>query len=142
MNEKLNNNLDPKIWGPKAWFFIESLIRGLPDNINQSLEDEIKKFFYSLKVLLPCEACRNHYIEYINETNLIRLNFSKKIYVLTWVNNLHNKLLKYPRTLNRVNGYYDNLYKDNITNLEDMLKLAFIIALLVYILKFIFNNVR
>jgi hypothetical protein len=28
----MRNNLNPKIWGPSGWFFIDSIVLSYPDN--------------------------------------------------------------------------------------------------------------
>ena len=45
-------NLNPKIWGPHAWFFIESIAIGLPDTIPIETQNELKHFFISISFLL------------------------------------------------------------------------------------------
>jgi hypothetical protein len=47
-------NLHSDIWGPHAWFFIDSIVIALPDNISLNLQTQLKNFFLSKpKLILP-----------------------------------------------------------------------------------------
>ena len=48
---------NPKIWGPKAWFFIETIILSYPDNPTLNDKNTFKNFFNSLAFILPCRKC-------------------------------------------------------------------------------------
>lgn len=50
-------NIDPDIWGPHLWHSMEAIACTL-DNSNKK---EICFFFKSLKSVIPCEKCREHY---------------------------------------------------------------------------------
>ena len=52
-------NLNPKIWGPHAWFFIESIVIGLPDKITNELQNELKHFFISISSLIKSSSIRD-----------------------------------------------------------------------------------
>ena len=43
-------NLEPKVWGPKAWFFLESCIIGYPDRPTHDERERFKLFFILLKM--------------------------------------------------------------------------------------------
>ena len=67
-------NLNPKIWGPHTWFFLDSIMLSLPNKLNNEQQNIYKNFFTSLQYVLPCEGCRNHqedqnYQQNINESN-------------------------------------------------------------------------
>lgn len=103
-------NYNPTFWGPKAWFFIDSIILSLPDNVilESELQTSIKNFFLSLQLLLPCEKCRIHYTEYYRNNYL---DCSKKQNILIWINNLHNIIStrnnKKTYSINDMYKYYD-----------------------------------
>lgn len=57
---------DPKIWGPPFWKVIDTIAEAYPPN-NASVEliNATAMFFTTLKVLLPCEKCRQHYNDFV-----------------------------------------------------------------------------
>lgn len=128
-------NYDPTIWGPHEWFMLESMSRALPDEIDDDLEKVIKRHIITLIDLLPCEVCQDHLADFIEETKMQKLDFSKKIYVMTWINNLHNRQRSDKKTLKEVNNYYDKIYSQNKTEYSDLLLIFAVIAICMLILK-------
>jgi hypothetical protein len=137
-------NLNPKIWGPHAWFFIDSLIISLPNNISLNLQNELKHFFISLSALLPCEKCRYHFSEYIKKTDIMNINFSSKDRVLKWINNLHNDVRKRnnSKTINIVNRvkYYDDIYSSKTQYKDIIYIIIFLIIVGILIRYFYFGR--
>ena len=133
-------NYDPKLWGPAEWKSLEIMARALPDEIDTDLEQHIKTYLHSKQYLLPCEVCQKHYQEYITNTKLWNLNFSKKIYVMKWINDLHNLKLSNKRSIQDVNNYYEALEKEYETTYKDLFKIFICIAILVFILKWLSNR--
>lgn len=135
-------NLNPTIWGPYAWFFIESTIIGLPDIVPVELQNELKHFFISISFLLPCETCRNHFSEYIKTTDIMSVDFSTKTKVLIWVNNIHNAVRKQNKnktiSLTKTIQYYNSKYNlETKTSYNDIFILCVFIILILIILKYI-----
>jgi hypothetical protein len=134
-------NLNPTIWGPRAWFFIDSIVIALPNNISSSLQNELKHFFIALSSLLPCEKCRYHFAEYIKKTDIMNVNFSTKDRVLKWVNNVHNEVRKRnnSKTINVVNTvkYYDDIYSSK-TTYKDILYLVLFIVIVGILIKYFY----
>jgi hypothetical protein len=133
-------NLDPRIWGSHAWFFLESICIALPNKINKKLETELKHCFLSLTSLLPCEACRMHYSKYLMKTDITNIDFSNKAVVLKWINNLHNKVRirtgKEPGSIDRMVGYYNIKYNiDTTTSYKDIGIIILFILLLLFLIR-------
>ena len=75
----LRENIDPRVWGPYAWKFLESLVCSLPPSPSDNSESlpsystsdvdlisTLTNFFeHDLGILLPCEKCRSHYANFI-----------------------------------------------------------------------------
>jgi hypothetical protein len=134
-------NYNPLIWGPKAWFFIDTIILSLPDTLDIQLQKTTKDFFINLQLLLPCEKCRFHYTNYINN-NINNIDFSKKKDIQDFIFRLHNEISirnkKNPRTTEQVLQYYDKQYK-NIDRKYDIFYLIILILIILYIIKKIQN---
>jgi len=129
-------NFDPKIWGPKKWDFLETMVRSLPNTIDKDLENKLKTYFITLSYLLPCEKCQDHLRKYIEKTQLSSLDFTNKQNVIVWLHNLHNERLSpNKRTLEQVDTYYNNQYDMTTTNYTDLFYIFIFITLIVYALK-------
>lgn len=139
-------NLNPKIWGPHGWFFIESIALSLPDKIPFILQNEIKHFLISLSSLLPCEKCRYHFSEYIKKTNMMEADFSTKNQVFKWINDSHNnvRIINNNKIINLEDtiAYYDNQYINGTkTSYIDILYIIIFIFIIIYLIKnFYFLN--
>jgi hypothetical protein len=134
-------NLNPKIWGPHAWFFIDSIALSLPPHLDNNLQQQLKNFFISFSLLLPCESCKNHFSDYMKKTNLINYDFSTKDNVIFWINNLHN-IIRISNnsnqfSINSMYQFYINKYS-NYYNYYNYNYYIFIILLLISIIFFIF----
>ena len=136
-------NLNPKIWGPHGWFFIESVVIGLPDKIPLEIQNELKHFFISISFLLPCETCRQHFSEYIKSTDIMGVDFSTKIQVLTWINRVHNNIRKINRSkpinIEKTIQYYNSKYNIKTkTSYVDIFFLGIFIIGLVFLIKYLY----
>ena len=113
-------NLDPKIWGPKAWFFLESICITYPEFPTNEEKDKYKSFFYSLINILPCKLCNNHYLEFINKNPLTDKILSKRENVIKWILKCHNNIntlnKKKNITLDNLLNYYDEVYNNKLCN--------------------------
>jgi hypothetical protein len=66
MQERVN--LSPAHWGPKTWFFLESAAIAYPVSPTDEQKTSAKNLLLSLKDMLPCEACRINYKNYLDQT--------------------------------------------------------------------------
>lgn len=110
-NERID--LNPTKWGPKAWYFLDSIGLSFPDNPSPEELNSAIQFIKSLKHLIPCNKCRCHYNEFIVKfpPEQIKDGIMFRKYLLA----LHNNI-------RRINGqktigesemvrYYINQYK-------------------------------
>jgi len=65
MSERIN--LTPGVWGPKTWFFLDSMAMGYPENPTDDEKLSAKNLILSLKDLLPCFGCRVNYANYLKQ---------------------------------------------------------------------------
>lgn len=60
---------DPKIWGPPFWTVIDTIANAYPiNNPPTDVANATNMFFTTLKVLLPCEKCRQHYNDFLSSS--------------------------------------------------------------------------
>ena len=87
----MNGNLSTTIWGPSLWRVLHSfsfaIQNSTPENIKQ--RNEFIAFVESLKTMLPCEECRLHFVDYL-ENNSPRHASNLAL----WTFNFHNEVNK------------------------------------------------
>jgi len=76
-------------WGPAAWKFLHAITFSYPDNPNLSEQRDAENLFSSLKSLLPCEACRNHYV---SEISVNPPDTRSRATLSAWLVDLHNRV--------------------------------------------------
>jgi hypothetical protein len=105
-------NLNPKIWGPHAWFFLDSIMLSLPNKLNNEQKNIYKNFFTSLQYILPCEGCRNHYTENLKKYPLTDQILSNKENMIKWLLNVHNNIRKENKTIPiSIKQFFEYYYK-------------------------------
>lgn len=98
--------MNPNVWGPHAWTFLHFITLSYPKNPTEIDKYNIKTFFKSLEHVLPCDICRLHYKENIEE--LYPLNnevLSSKENLVKWLIDVHNSVNK--RTGKEIMSYND-----------------------------------
>lgn len=125
--------MDPRIWGPHGWFFIETVVLSMPDDITDT--SPYITFLQSLKDVLPCPGCRQEYREYIT-THPIPTNRKE---IIEWVFTLHNAVRqrtgKQPRSTQSMMDYYSAQYSQKSSYTMWILCALLIIGAIVYTLK-------
>lgn len=122
IKQTINNriNLDPKIWGSYGWLFIESCLLSYPNNPSNYDKTNFKNFIDSIKFVLPCSNCRNHFSTYIDNNPLDDNILLSKENILKWIlgakNNVKKMNGKKELSYDEFIKYYINFY--SITNLN------------------------
>lgn len=84
----------PKDWGPHGWKFIHFITLGYPNKPTENDKNKYKKFLTSIKDILPCAICQDHYT-----TNLINFPLTDKVLssrrnLIYWGIEVHNSVNK------------------------------------------------
>jgi len=110
-------NLTPDVWGPKTWFFLESMAMAYPDDPTDAEKLSAKNLILSLKDLLPCWGCRNNYEKYITEyfkTAPIEDIVMKRSTLIAFIIDVHNDVrVKQKKDIVSIEDtfkYYNNEY--------------------------------
>lgn len=81
------NRFSPIYWGPAAWKFFETTAFGYPDDPSKKEKQAAFNFFESLRYLLPCEKCKEHYSE---NFETLPVNVESRDTLSRWVVKFHN----------------------------------------------------
>jgi len=115
-NNTTDLHLDPAIWGPKFWFFIQTIALQYPNKANDVIKKKYFTFFTDMEVFLPNLDTKKTYIKMLNDYPLSPY-LDSRISLLKWVNFIHNKynilLNKEPVELYKGLDMYYNLYNTN-----------------------------
>lgn len=111
--------MDSELWGPKLWFFLHTISFEYPDKPTQEIKNAHIDFFRSLKSILPCDVCKNHFSEFL-KNNPIEDNLGDKEALIRWVLKCHNNV----NTLNnkpewsykKLVSTYASIFNDDLYN--------------------------
>lgn len=137
------NNLDPKIWGQYWWPTLYSVGFCYPlENPSDEEKQDAYNFFSSIKSMLPCSNCRNHYKDHLSILPLNDDVLSSRVNLLLWlvdIENEVNKCLKkktYDRT-KRIKYYHKLLTEkqNNNTTYILMISIGLLFLLGYYVIR-------
>ena len=80
-------------WQRITWIFFHTVSL----NYNDLYKNEYNTFFDTLKVIIPCSICRNHYNQNINKDGLSIENNMNSDRIFEWTVDLHNEVNKMHR---------------------------------------------
>ena len=86
--------MNPKIWGPSAWFFLHSVTFRYPDNPSKQDKYNYKTFFESLKYILPCYKCSLNYKKHLDEYPINDDVLQSRKSLINWLIKIHNEVNK------------------------------------------------
>ena len=111
------NNLSPAVWGPKTWFFLESVALGYPEEPSEDEKFSAKQLVIGLQHILPCHKCRVHYSEFLHDyikhtsvDEIVKNRHTLIEYIVAVHNNVSIINKKEPRKIEDVFLYYKNAY--------------------------------
>ena len=132
----MNINLNPLIWGPHGWFFLESIIISYPNNPTKEQQENYKNFFIFLKDVLPCEKCRINYSRHLKNNPLNDNVLSNKDNFFKWIINIHNLSNGYTKYNPKSSIKYYNMMYSNIDkniNYQMIISIVVILIIIIYI---------
>jgi hypothetical protein len=119
MNSK-RINIDSNAWGPKAWYFIDTVVTSYPNNPSSEDIRVFKKFLISLKDILPCEKCRYHYSEFLDKYPLDSDILSSRDSLVEWILKCHNNVRRIQNKSEiTLDDFYDYYIKENNLDVKE-----------------------
>ena len=111
----MRQNFDSDIWGPHAWFFLETVCMGYPTDPSYEEKKQAENFFKALQFMIPCEKCRNHYKKHLKKYPLNGEVLSSRDNLFMWIVDIHNSVHKNKqKTYDDTFNYYMDMYKINV----------------------------
>lgn len=84
---------DPRYWGSKFWFVMHTVAEFYPQYPNNDDMTHAKNFYTSMRYLLPCPSCAEHYSKLLARYNIDH-HLASKDALMRYVNLLHNEVNK------------------------------------------------
>jgi len=85
-------SISPTYWGAELWKVLFSIGSTFPQTAPTSnQQNAVISFFNSLRELLPCESCREHYQAFI-QTNPIAVATQSQAALLDWIHKLNTEI--------------------------------------------------
>ena len=106
--------MNPKIWGEKMWFILHIITFNYPEDPTFLDKRHYNDFFTNLQYVIPCDKCKLHYREHL-ENNPLTPNLDKKEDFVNWLINVHNAVNiskgKPTMTYNKVLNEYKTIFE-------------------------------
>ena len=84
-------HIPPEVWGPFFWHTIHIIALGYPSEPSYEHKKAAKEFYESLKILIPCPICRDHYAAHL-EKNPLTPHLDRRSDLFRWTVMLHNEV--------------------------------------------------
>ena len=132
--------LDPKVWGPKYWFFLHTLTMCYPHRPNTITKKKYYEFIHNFHLFIPVENISSQFTKLLDEYPVTPYLDSRDSFI-RWMHFIHNKInehLEKPKiTLSQFyNNYYES-YKPNDLKMREYYKMRNKIIYFVIIILFI-----
>jgi hypothetical protein len=135
-------NFNPKIWGPHAWFYHDTVVLSYPDRPDQTTKENYKYHFLNIYKTLPCQKCQYNYQNHLADRPLRDNDLASRDALVTWWVGMHNAVKKMQGekeiTVEEFLKYYADQYSKNRvddSNTTRAIVFMCMIALLFYLAK-------
>lgn len=145
--ENQRSNFNPNVWGPKAWFFLDTIVLSYPIKPSDQDKQNYTNFFYDISAMLPCEGCRNNYTNHFNSLILTDKVLETRDNLIDWWLKIHNMARA---TMNKNNITYDEFIRfyqksysicdDNRDMIRNIIYICLFFIIILWCKDFIFKN--
>jgi hypothetical protein len=115
-------NLNPKIWGPHYWFFLDTVAMTYPNHPNAVTKKKYYEFVHNIPLFIPVENMASEFSKLLDKYPVVPYLDNRESFI-RWIWFIHNKInekIEKPKiTLNDFYiKYYEKYKNDNIKVLE------------------------
>ena len=104
-------NLEPKIWGPKFWFFLHTISLCYPNYPNAVTKKKYYEFIQNLPLFLPIEEVASNFSKLLDKYPIQPYLDNKESFI-KWVWFIHNKINeKLEKPVISLNDFYVKYYE-------------------------------
>ena len=105
-------NLDPKIWGPKYWFFLHTISLCYPNYPNAITKKKYYEFIQNLPLFLPIEEIASNFSKLLDKYPIQPYLDNKESFI-KWVWFIHNKINEQlEKPVISLNDFYIKYYQN------------------------------
>lgn len=83
--------LDPTIWGPHYWFFLQTTARCYPLHPNETIKKKYYDFFQNFPLFLPNKNISNRFLTILDKYPITPY-LDSRTSLLKWIHFIHNKI--------------------------------------------------
>lgn len=117
------SNFNPNVWGPKAWFFLDTIALSYPQTPTDSDKYNYANFLDSIGTMLPCAGCRDNYKKHLIINPITDKVLESNNNLLDWWIKIHN-MARVTMNKNIINyddfiKYYAKCYNNDTTDTND-----------------------
>ena len=125
--------LDPKIWGPKFWFFLHTISLTYPNYPNTITKKKYYELIQNLPTFLPIEEIASNFSKLLDQFPIQPYLDNKESFI-KWVWFIHNKINeKLEKPIISLNDFYIKYYENYKTKNMKLIEFYKIRQKLVYI---------
>jgi hypothetical protein len=126
-------NLDPKVWGPKFWFFLHTISLTYPNYPNTITKKKYYEFIQNLPMFLPIEEIATNFSKLLDQFPIQPYLDNKESFI-KWVWFIHNKINeKLEKPIISLNDFYIKYYENYKTKNMKLIEFYKIRQKLIYI---------
>lgn len=113
--ETMGRNSRPEIFGPPLWFSLHNGALNYPEMASPIIKERMKCFILALPIILPCETCKNHANEFIeNNREYLDAICSTRENLFNFFVDFHNNVNSFTNKPIMSREYALKLYSGNI----------------------------
>ena len=126
-------NLDPKVWGPKFWFFLHTISLTYPNYPNTITKKKYYEFIQNLPLFLPIEEIATNFSKLLDQFPIQPYLDNKESFI-KWVWFIHNKINeKLEKPIISLNDFYIKYYENYKTKNMKLIEFYKLRQKLIYI---------
>jgi len=130
--------LDPKIWGPKYWFFLHTISLSYPNFPNTITKKRYYELIQNMPQFIPVEEIATNFSKLLNEFPVQPYLDNRESFI-KWVWFIHNKINeKLEKPIITLNEFYVKYYDEYKPNNVKLLEYYKIKQKIIYVIIIIF----